>query len=384
MAKELCVLDVRSNTVTLATGECSNKGLINITGIATEEYEGYFDGQWLNSSSFEDAVSKAYHPLSPREGHDVLYVGVPSAFCSFYGDVYYDKINESSVITSKLIDSIAERGKLETGNSYDIILKCALGYKVDGGEAVTDPIGMSGNRLESFMSYIMCHKSFAMIVKNILPVTESAKAEYICSAHAQAMTLLDPSYRSSGEIFLDLGFLECGVAGVRGDGLQGLESVTTGAAVIAADLTESLGVDIYSAMSLFGQIDLMSDYDDGSFYSVPQDDGKVLQYRSSEINEVVRNSIKNIAAKISDVLGAVADDEACKRIFATGDAIFNIRGAIKYMAKCLDKTITPLSPNVLGYDDMRYSSLISLMRQAQIRKSESGLFNRIISKFRRA
>ena len=42
MAKELCVLDVRSNTVTLATGECSNKGLINITGIATEEYEGYF------------------------------------------------------------------------------------------------------------------------------------------------------------------------------------------------------------------------------------------------------------------------------------------------------------------------------------------------------
>ena len=384
MAKELCVLDVRSNTVTLATGECSNKGLINITGIETEEYEGYFDGQWLNSSSFEDAVSKAYHHLSPREGHDVLYVGVPSAFCSFYGDVYYDKINESSVITSKLIDSIAERGKLETGNSYDIILKCALGYKVDGGEAVTDPIGMSGNRLESFMSYIMCHKSFAMIVKNILPVTESAKAEYICSAHAQAMTLLDPSYRSSGEIFLDLGFLECGVAGVRGDGLQGLESVTTGAAVIAADLTESLGVDIYSAMSLFGQIDLMSDYDDGSFYSVPQDDGKVLQYRSSEINEVVRNSIKNIAAKISDVLGAVADDEACKRIFATGDAIFNIRGAIKYMAKCLDKTITPLSPNVLGYDDMRYSSLISLMRQAQIRKSESGLFNRIISKFRRA
>ena len=129
---------------------------------------------------------------------------------------------------------------------------------------------------------------------------------------------------------------------------------------------------------------MISDYDDGSFYSVPKDDGKVLQYRSSEINEVVRNSIKNIAAKISDVLGAVADDEACKRIFATGDAIFNIRGAIKYMAKCLDKTITPLSPNVLGYDDMRYSSLISLMRQAQIRKSESGLFNRIISKFRRA
>ena len=214
MAKELCVLDVRSNTVTLATGECSNKGLINITGIATEEYEGYFDGQWLNSSTFEDAVSKAYHHLPPHLGHEVLYVSVPSAFCRFYGDVFYDKISESSVITAKLLDSIAERGTLTAGISYDIIQKCALGYKVDGGEAVTDPIGMSGGRLESFLSYIMCHKSFATVINNILPATESSRAEYICSAHAQAMTLLDPSYRSSGEIFVDLGFLECRWAGV--------------------------------------------------------------------------------------------------------------------------------------------------------------------------
>ncbi|MDE5618701.1 MAG: hypothetical protein K2I79_04365, partial [Clostridia bacterium] len=85
----------------------------------------------------------------------------------------------------------------------------------------------------------------------------------------------------------------------------------------------------------------------------------------------------------SGIVDEISDDEDCKRVFATGDALFNIRGAIRYLAKCMGKTITPLAPNVPEYDRMRYSSVIALMRQAQIRKSEAGYLSRLINKFRR-
>ena len=382
MAKELCILDVRSNTITLATGECSNKGLINITGRVKEEYEGYFDGEWLNTSSLEEAVGKAYHKLQPKFKHSEIYVSVPASFCNFYGNVVTSKLSEESVITSKTLSDIALKGGIVTGDTERTIHRNALGYRIDGTDVVCDPVGMSGSVLKAFLSQITCNKSFCSAIENILHAVESERAEYICSMYAQSMTLLDQSYRTSGELLLDLGYLECSVAGVRGEGLYGLESATTGAAVIASDLTECLDVDIYSALTLFGQIDLDADYDSEFVYNLPKD-GEVLQYRAADINGVVRQSIKSIADRLSGIVDEISDDEDCKRVFATGDALFNIRGAIRYLAKCMGKTITPLAPNVPEYDRMRYSSVIALMRQAQIRKSEAGYLSRLINKFRR-
>lgn len=382
MGKDICVLDVRSDAVTVATGSGSGKGIISISGIKSETYDGYGEGEWYNTASLEDAVVKAFNTLPSHGNFDVLYVGVPSAFCEFYADENLTALNEDSVITRNIADKAAARGLEVLNKTRNVIQHCALGYRVDGGDVVYNPVGMSGRTMTTYNSYLSCKKGFYDAVDRIASALNFAGTEYISSAHAEGLTLLDDSYRAGGEVLVDFGFLECSLAGVRGDGLQGLESVTTGSAIIAAELTERLDVDFYSALSLLGQIDLTDDFEQVSFYSLPKD-GDVLKYRASDINEIVRSCLREVAGEINNVFDNVADAQSIRRIFATGNAFFNMKGAIKYLAKSMGRAITPLAPNVPGYDKPEYSSLISVMRQAHLRKSERSFFSKFINRLRR-
>ena len=141
-------------------------------------------------------------------------------------------------------------------------------------------------------------------------------------------------------------------------------------------------MDFYSALSLLGQIDLTDEYEQLNFYSLPKD-GDVLKYRASDINEIVRGCLREVAGDLNAVFDNVADSQSTRRIFATGNAFFNMKGAIKYLAKSMGRAITPLAPNVPGYDKPEYSSLISVMRQAHLKRSEKSLFSKLINKLRR-
>ena len=382
MGKDVCVLDVRSNAVTMAFGSGSGRGMVGLDGMTSENYDGYFDGQWLNTASLEDAVVKAYNKLPSHGSIDELWVGVPSAFCEFYADENVTVLNEDSVITRNLADKSAARGLEVLKKTRNVIQHCALGYRIDGGEVVSDPVGLTGRTMTTYNSYISCRKGFTDAIGKIADALNFSDTEYISSAHAQGLTLLDDSYRAGGEVLVDLGFLECSLAGVRGEGLQGLESVTTGSAIVAAELTERLDVDFYSALSLLGQIDLTDEFEQLNFYSLPKD-GDVLKYRASDINEIIRGCLREVASDLNAVFDNVADSQSTRRIFATGNAFFNMKGAIKYLAKSMGRAITPLAPNVPGYDKPEYSSLISVMRQAHLKRSEKSLFSKFINKLRR-
>lgn len=376
------MLDVRSDAVTIAVGTGSGKGIVSISGMSSELYDGYGEGDWYNTASLEDAVIKAYNKLPSHGSIDELWVGVPSAFCEFYADENVTVLNEDSVITRNLADKSAARGLEVLKKTRNVIQHCALGYRIDGGEVVSDPVGLTGRTMTTYNSYISCRKGFTDAIGKIADALNFSYAEYISSAHAQGLTLLDDSYRAGGEVLVDLGFLECSLAGVRGEGLQGLESVTTGSAIVAAELTERLDVDFYSALSLLGQIDLTDEYEQLNFYSLPKD-GDVLKYRASDINEIVRGCLREVAGDLNAVFDNVADSQSTRRIFATGNAFFNMKGAIKYLAKSMGRAITPLAPNVPGYDKPEYSSLISVMRQAHLKRSEKSLFSKFINKLRR-
>ena len=382
MGKDICVLDVRSDAVTVAVGSGAGKGIVSVAGLQSEPYDGYGEGEWYNTASLEDAIVKAYHKLPSHGYFDTLYVGVPSAFCEFYADENVTVLNEDSVITRNIADKAASRGLDVLKRTRNVIQHCALGYRVDGGELVSDPVGMAGRTMTTYNSYLSCKKSFYDAIDRIASALDFPQTEYISAAHAEGLTLLDDSYRLGGEVLVDFGFLECSLAGVRGEGLQGLESVTTGSAIVAAELTERLDVDFYSALSLLGQIDLTDDFEQVSFYSLPKD-GDVLKYRAAEINEIIRSCLREVANELNSVFDNVADSQSTRRIFATGNAFFNMKGAIKYLAKSMGRAITPLAPNVPGYDKPEYSSLVSVLRQAHLKRNENSLFSKFINKLRR-
>ena len=376
------MLDVRSDAVTAAFGSAAGKGLVNVSGTAREGYDGYFDGQWLNTASLEDAVSKAYNRLPAHGNFSTLYVGVPAAFCDFYADVNVTAIGEGTVVTGHMAEMSRRRGLEALRKSSDVIQHAAIAYRIDGREPVFDPVGMSGKSMETYNTYISCKPGFSAAIGRIASALGFEEAEYIPVMYAEALTLMDHSYRFGGEVLADLGFLECSLAGVRGEGLQGIHSFTGGTAVIAAELTDRLDIDFDAAQTLLGQINLSDEFEQVTFYSVPKD-GDVLKYGAQQINEVVRGCLREIAYKMNGALSQVTDESTCRRIFATGDAFFNIRGAIKYLAKSMGRAITPLAPNVPGYDRPENSSLVSLMRQAQLKQSDKGFFSRIVNKLRR-
>ena len=81
-SKDVAVLDVGSEKLTVYVGERTVNGTFNIKGTGEALYEGFKGGEWLDPNGLFDAVEKACTGAMRGLGTKFrkLYVGVPGEF----------------------------------------------------------------------------------------------------------------------------------------------------------------------------------------------------------------------------------------------------------------------------------------------------------------
>lgn len=141
-------------------------------------------------------------------------------------------------------------------------------YAVDGQNGITDPVGMSGARLEVDTHIVTAGTSF---VANVLKCVHRAGIEpggVIFEPLAAGAAVLLPEERNAGVVLLDIGGGTTDVAVYWGGGVYHTWTVPVGGNIITNDIALGLKTSFGEAESikqLYGTADLSKDLGDETF-----------------------------------------------------------------------------------------------------------------------
>ncbi len=152
-------LDVGTDRVRCVIGESAADGRMNIVGVGEAESKGTRRGIVTSSEAVSDAIRKAV-----GEAERVAGVDVRSATVNLSGE-HFKGENKNGVvavagpekeITDEDIDrAIESASAMPLPPGWEIVNRVPQEFIVDGQDGITEPVGMSGSRLEALVHVVI-------------------------------------------------------------------------------------------------------------------------------------------------------------------------------------------------------------------------------------
>jgi cell division protein FtsA len=202
----ICGLDIGTTKVAFVMAAATRDG-IEIIGVGTAPNFGVRHGVVVNIDQSVEAISKAKEEAE-------LMAGVPagSAWVSIGGN-HIQSFDSSGMI--------AIRGEDVTANDIDRVIEVAKAiavpadrqvlhvlpkeYKIDGQDGITDPIGMSGVRLECAVHIVTGNKSALLNVQRCVEKSGLKIRGYVLQQLASAQAAITNDEKNMGTCLVDIG-----------------------------------------------------------------------------------------------------------------------------------------------------------------------------------
>lgn len=384
--KIACVVDIGSGKISAIIGERGLSETFLIHASCDLEYSGYMNGKFLNEEELPgiiaDVISKAENNCGLSV--DQVFVGVPAEF------TYCKTIsNELSLGKNKKIckdhvlalqNSCKEQMDYTNRTFVNISPIC---YHLNDSKKCINPIGEIANKIKGTFGVIVADNSFFEIVNNAMEKAGVNKVEYISSALAEALYLLDPEVRDSGAILIDVGFISTSVAVVMGEALVHLCSFSMGGGHITGDLCQCLEISYENAEKLKRKAVINHEAEENDRYDIISQTGEADKSVSAQLtNNIILARIEAIATLISKCIKAYTpENNTYLPYYLTGGGLCYLRGGKDALSKQLDTNIEMLAPKIPQMNRPHYSSSLGLLDVALQNKKEESIFENIKKKF---
>lgn len=150
-APVLAGLDIGSTKVCFVIGTVNPEGKIDVAGVGTAPNTGIRQGVVVNIEATTESIKKAKEEAELMSGYAVgeVWVGVSGTHITSFDSKGMVAIKNKEV-TNQDIDRVIEAAKaVAVPADRNVLHVLPREYKVDGQDGITDPIGMSGVRLEA-------------------------------------------------------------------------------------------------------------------------------------------------------------------------------------------------------------------------------------------
>jgi cell division ATPase FtsA len=245
-------------------------------------------------------------------------------------------------------------------NDISIINRSAIVYELDDFRRLADPIGYSSEILKGKLSFVLCNNYFVETIMPILKSTGIEKVEFVSTALAEALYLIDPEVRDRIAMILDVGYISTTFSIIQGDGILFQKSFPYGGGFITGYLTEFFDLNFDVAGKLKRKVNLSSFSSSGAYDLIDLDDGKY--FSAEEAKGVILKSLDILCENVSNALENskyVVPDYV--PIMLTGGGIAYLRGAKEYVSNRLGVDVRVLSPSVPLMTKPTESAILSLM-----------------------
>ena len=363
----VAILDIGSSKLTVLVGEKFNNSSFNIKGSGDLEYDGYFDGVFLEPKRLKADVMKAIELAEQSAGIqiDEIHIGVPGEYTAVVckeGTVNFPKRHR--VAQSDIKNLFNSFNEFEDVVGYRYIMCSPIYFNLDNNLKTLNPIGMETVKFGGMFSYFFASSYFLETMEEIFSDLPIRIVSYIPAVLAESLLLLQPSERDRYAIIIDIGYLASSVIVLRGEGILHLCTFSLGGAQLTQDLFECLDIDFDEAEMLKRKIDLNIIATEEDKYIINRN-GEERAYSVLLSNNIVQARLDDFIMLIKKAL------QQCKYDYPqhlplcfTGGGISNIRGAKEYMGYALDKDTEVLTPPIPQLKRPQFSSSLGVLNYA--------------------
>ncbi len=206
-APVLAGLDIGSTKVSFVIGTVNSEGKIEVAGVGTAPNSGIRQGVVVNIEATTDSIKKAKLEAELMSGYTVsdVWVGVSGTHISSFDSKGMVAIKNREVTPSE-IERVIDAAKAVTVPADRTVLHILpREFKVDGQDGITDPVGMSGIRLEAQVHMVTGSQS---AINNSIKCVERSGlriAGLVLGQLASAMAVISNDEKNLGVCVVDMG-----------------------------------------------------------------------------------------------------------------------------------------------------------------------------------
>ncbi len=184
-----------------------------------------------------------------RDAQRMAGVEVPALYCGIAGEHVHTRVSPglASVASEEIsradinrVDDVARAVSL--GDDYELLHYLPQEYKVDNQDGISDPVGMTGLRLEVEMCLVSVHTKAATNVRKVVNKAGHRVAELVLEPLAASLAVLTEEEKDLGCVLVDLGGGLTNVAIFHEGKLRHQASLPFAGSHVTADIVHGLGV----------------------------------------------------------------------------------------------------------------------------------------------
>ena len=361
-------LDIGTENVRAVVASLNRDGKVSVVGYNESHSLGMRKGIPANLAGPADAVDRLLGEVERMSGFEIH-----SAFVSINGSgllttktegmiavgTAEHEINEEDLMR---VEDVAVTGRIPANR--EILDVIPFGYSIDGGEAVRDPIGMTGARLEMRANVVSALQPNCDNLRKSLEGAKVAVERFIPSSVAAARAVLDDRQKENGVAVIDLGAATTSVAIFEEGDLQYVGVVPAGSNNVTNDLAICLEINTEVAE------EIKKRYVTGSFEGSKDITLKVnreeLTFERERVNEVVKARLEEIFDKVKKELKKAGYEKRLPEgaVLVGGGA--KMRDIEVFAKEVLEMSVKIGSPKDLGgvgasVEKPEYSAAVGLM-----------------------
>lgn len=203
-------------------------------------------------------------------------------------------------------DCLSEGAKIATPPDCAPLVALPIGYRVDGEDGVSDPIGLSGGILSTQMFAAGARQSYLDNLADLIERCDLKVEDFAAAPHAAAEAVLLDDEKELGVVLIDIGASATGFAVYDNGALVECGGVPVGAGHITRDIAQIFGAPLAHAervKTLYGSA-LMGPGDEHRFIDFPQLGvaGETARASRADICEVILPRLEEIFELVSQQL----------------------------------------------------------------------------------
>jgi len=380
--KFVSILDFGSQKLSVFVGAKDVNNSITVKGFAQEHYEGFCDGEFLDSKGVQPAIKKVIQSAEENCGIKIkeLVVGVPTEFCySLCKNITQNYLKPKKISSFDIDELYNAVNDFQNIKTHQVINKDHVYFVLGENNKVNNPIGQVETKITACFSYILCEKKFINFICSILKNIGINTVSFVSSAYAQSLYLFDEESRDRYALLVDCGYITTSVSLARGRGILNLSSFSLGGGHISADLSKCLRIPFSSAEALNKKIVLCIEPKNDDMYDLLVD-GEVIPISMKVANAIAESRIEVIAQGIQKCFNAWHYNfPDFIPVYLTGGGLSFMKGAKDVLSKIINKNVQIVQMPYSQYNKTNYSSCMAVLSYALNQKQKIDFIN--LSKF---
>ncbi|MDC0586514.1 cell division protein FtsA [Gammaproteobacteria bacterium] len=203
----IAAVDIGTSKIVVLIAEINAEDQLKIIGMGIEKSVGLKKGVVINIEATVDSIHSAIRQAEELAGCEIntVFAGIAGNHVRSYDGHGFVRINEGEVSQSDIDGAIDASKAMKIPDEEHILHVLPKDFIIDGQDGISDPIGMSGVRLEADVHIVTVSKSAEENIIKSLERCNLEVQEIVLEPLASSLSVLSDDEKDLGVCLVDIG-----------------------------------------------------------------------------------------------------------------------------------------------------------------------------------